>query len=414
MNAALAPLFLATLLQAPTPAQHATSIVQVVPVYDEKADGKKDIDAAVARAQANNRRVLVVWGANWCGWCVKLHGLFEHDETLAKELLYEYDVVSVDVGRFDKHMELAQSLGAQLKTTGLPYLTVLDGQRKVLANQDTGALEAGDKHDPAKVLAFLTSQQAQHEKASEVRDRALAAAVAAKKKLLVTFDAPWCIWCKRFEAWLERPDVAPLVAKHLVVQKIDVERTLGGQELCDAYGGKGSGIPWFAILDASGKTLATSTDSGKNLGCPYDDTEIAAFKALLTKAVPDLAAEDMATLERALIAQREEIEKAKPAQKASAKAKADIVLIAKVVEDYAIMNNGRYPESIEQLVQENEFGERFLGRATVPKDPWGNPYQYEPPASGSRKYRVFSYGQDGVPGGAGDDADIDNVKIQGG
>jgi general secretion pathway protein G len=96
------------------------------------------------------------------------------------------------------------------------------------------------------------------------------------------------------------------------------------------------------------------------------------------------------------------------------KAKADIVSIAKAVEDYVIENNGRYPDSIEALIQEDEKGESYLNKSTVPKDPWGNPYVYEPPTSGSRKFRVLSYGKDGVPGGDGDDADIDNVTVQDG
>jgi hypothetical protein len=39
---------------------------------------------------------------------------------------------------------------------GLPVLVVLDRDGKPVVTQDTGALEAGDHHDPAKVLAFLT------------------------------------------------------------------------------------------------------------------------------------------------------------------------------------------------------------------------------------------------------------------
>ena len=96
------------------------------------------------------------------------------------------------------------------------------------------------------------------------------------------------------------------------------------------------------------------------------------------------------------------------------KAKADIVNIAKAVDDYIINNNGRLPDSIEVLVQEDEHGNSYLNQETVPKDPWGNEYIYEPPASGSRKFRVISFGKDGTPGGEGDDADIDNIKIQNG
>lgn len=43
----------------------------------------------------------------------------------------------------------------------------------------------------------------------------------------------------------------------------------------------------------------------------------------------------------------------------------------------------------------------------LPKDPWGNPYQYlQPGLHGD--IDVFSYGGDGVAGGKGNDADIGN------
>ena len=41
----------------------------------------------------------------------------------------------------------------------------------------------------------------------------------------------------------------------------------------------------------------------------------------------------------------------------------------------------------------------------LPKDPWGNPYQYLNPGLRG-EIDVFSYGADGQPGGTGFDADI--------
>ena len=38
---------------------------------------------------------------------------------------------------------------------GLPVLVVLDSDGKPLTTQDTGKLEEGSQHDPAKVIAFL-------------------------------------------------------------------------------------------------------------------------------------------------------------------------------------------------------------------------------------------------------------------
>lgn len=41
----------------------------------------------------------------------------------------------------------------------------------------------------------------------------------------------------------------------------------------------------------------------------------------------------------------------------------------------------------------------------APPDPWGHPYVYRVPGQ-SGDYDLFSYGKDGKPGGAGEDADL--------
>jgi general secretion pathway protein G len=42
----------------------------------------------------------------------------------------------------------------------------------------------------------------------------------------------------------------------------------------------------------------------------------------------------------------------------------------------------------------------------VPLDPWGNAYQYQPPAASGQPFHLISLGADGKPGGEGIDADI--------
>lgn len=123
-------------------------------VYDEAADAKKEVAAAVAKAKAEKKRVLVTLGGNWCGWCRLLDELFRTDEKVSAELAKAYVPVKVDVGRMTKNLELAASWGADPKK-GVPLLVVLDGKGKAVKVQDTGSLEAGKGHDPAKVLAFL-------------------------------------------------------------------------------------------------------------------------------------------------------------------------------------------------------------------------------------------------------------------
>jgi len=47
----------------------------------------------------------------------------------------------------------------------------------------------------------------------------------------------------------------------------------------------------------------------------------------------------------------------------------------------------------------------YLDSTSVPLDPWGKPYLYQP-ASGSDKPALYSYGADGKPGGDGTNADV--------
>lgn len=97
-----------------------------------------------------------------------------------------------------------------------------------------------------------------------------------------------------------------------------------------------------------------------------------------------------------------------------AKAKSDIVAIGQAIQSYVLENNGVYPDSLEALVTPDDAGRTYLDRETVPTDPWGNEYAYEPPTSGNIQFRVMTYGKDGLPGGEGEDRDFDNVMVKNG
>lgn len=95
-------------------------------------------------------------------------------------------------------------------------------------------------------------------------------------------------------------------------------------------------------------------------------------------------------------------------------AEMDIGSLDSALDTYAIENGGKYPDSLEILVTPDENGRTFLkNKTSIPLDPWGNPYLYEPAQGGSLP-KIISYGKDGQPGGEGDDADIDNVSMRNG
>ncbi len=279
---------------------------QSVTIYDEKADAHVDIAAALAQAKRNHTRVLLQWGGNWCGWCKMLHATCESDKDIKKKLLYEYQVVRVDIGHMDKHMDLVAKYGATLKESGVPFLTVLDEDGKVLANQETGSLEKPQGvepkgHDVSKVMAFLTAQQAPAMKADEVLGKAVAAAKAEGKLVFLHFGAPWCGWCHKLEDWMARPEIGAILAKAFVDVKVDTDRMTGGQDLLNAHSkGKNGGIPWCEILGADGKALVNSNGPKGNIGFPAQADEIAWFVGMLKTSGAKLSDADIATLEASL------------------------------------------------------------------------------------------------------------------
>lgn len=144
------PLLLSLLLLAGIAAHAQTP---KPPLYDVKASGAQQIEKALAEAKKSKKNVLLQFGANWCHWCHKLHELCESDKALAAELKKSYVVVLIDVDK--KHNEDINQRYGNPTRFGLPVLVVLDSTGKALFTQDSGKLEEGDHHDPAKVMAFL-------------------------------------------------------------------------------------------------------------------------------------------------------------------------------------------------------------------------------------------------------------------
>jgi len=106
--------------------------------YDEAADAKADVKRTLTEAKKENRPVLVIFGANWCEDCRALDKAL-HEGRNAELVNREFKMVKVDVGRFDKNLDVAKAYGDPIKK-GIPGAAVLSPEGKVLYITKLGEL----------------------------------------------------------------------------------------------------------------------------------------------------------------------------------------------------------------------------------------------------------------------------------
>ena len=120
--------------------------------FDPARDAAQDVGAAVARAHAEGKRVLVDVGGEWCSWCHVMDRFFERDAEAARLRDARYVWVKVNYSPENRNTAL---LSRWPRVAGYPHLFVLDGDGHLLHSQDTGELESGRGYDRMRFIAFL-------------------------------------------------------------------------------------------------------------------------------------------------------------------------------------------------------------------------------------------------------------------
>ena len=124
--------------------------------YDESADARADVRAALVDAKASGTPVLVVFGANWCGDCKVLDQAFKSGES-APLIRKHFRVVKVDVGRIDRNVDIAQAYGVPLKK-GIPAVAILSPQGQVVYATKSGELADARTMGERGIYDFFASK----------------------------------------------------------------------------------------------------------------------------------------------------------------------------------------------------------------------------------------------------------------
>jgi thioredoxin 1 len=120
-------------------------------LYKADANAAQDIRQALTAASKQHKNVLLDFGGNWCLDCHVLDNAFQQPR-IAPLLNSNYIVVHVDVGKYDKNLDLAKKYHVDLEK-GVPSLAVLDAMEKVL--YATGDFERARVMSEEDVIQFL-------------------------------------------------------------------------------------------------------------------------------------------------------------------------------------------------------------------------------------------------------------------
>jgi thioredoxin 1 len=129
-------------------------------IYPADADAHAEIKEAEERAARAHKRLLLVFGANWCFDCHVLDLAFQGPD-LAPVLAANYELVHIDLGPDEhKNADLVQQYDIPLDK-GVPALAVADSDGKLVVSQKNGEFEDARGLTPEVLMEFLNKWKPQ-------------------------------------------------------------------------------------------------------------------------------------------------------------------------------------------------------------------------------------------------------------
>jgi len=138
--------------QAASPARAKTHAVVEGP-YSATADAGAEVRQALEQARRNQRPVLVFFGANWCEDCRSLARSLELPGN-AGLMARDFNVVKVDVGDFDRNLDVVDQLGGPI-AKGIPAAVLLAPDGSIRYSTKAGELSTARRMSDEGVHDFF-------------------------------------------------------------------------------------------------------------------------------------------------------------------------------------------------------------------------------------------------------------------
>lgn len=122
-------------------------------LYPVDGDAKREIDEALKKASNDHKRVLLVFGANWCYDCHVLDRAL-HEGSAEKVVKESFLLVHVDIGEANKNLDLVKKYKIPLDK-GVPAVAILGSDGGLLYSSGEGEFEAARTMMKKDLVAFL-------------------------------------------------------------------------------------------------------------------------------------------------------------------------------------------------------------------------------------------------------------------
>ena len=124
-------------------------------LYHPNADAAKDIAAAVKKARAENKYVLLQGGGNWCSWCIEFARFCKADPKIDSVINASFVWYHLNDSKENKNEKVFAKYDYPQRF-GYPVFIILDGNGNRIHTQNSEYLEDGKKsYDQRKVQSFL-------------------------------------------------------------------------------------------------------------------------------------------------------------------------------------------------------------------------------------------------------------------
>lgn len=129
-------------------------LVYSVDKYDPKRDPEADLKKSVAMAKTDNRRILMIVGGNWCGWCRRLDREFKANQKVMAALAKSYVIMKVNMSDENSNLFFLQDYP---DIPEYPHFYVLDAKGKLLHSQPNSKLEGLFGYREKSLLKFFNA-----------------------------------------------------------------------------------------------------------------------------------------------------------------------------------------------------------------------------------------------------------------